>query len=291
LKMPFVKMHACGNDFILMDEVKARLVKKQERRRFAKRACTRYTSIGADGVIFLSKTRGKDDEFAARFFMPDGSEAEMCGNGARCVAAYAVDIGMVSTGKQIGIVAMDRTIRVSVIWQRRNTFMVEALMGRPKLKPKEVPVEATGDSFIRRKILVPAVGEMEVTALSTGVPHAVIFVDDVEKADVEGLGRAIRYMREIFPQGTNVDFVEFNGVLRVRTYERGVEHETLSCGTGVTASVAAAYLAGRVKANRPMSVVTRGCLMTVRVTANGSEIETIVLRGPAEIAFRGEVNL
>lgn len=289
MKIPFVKMHGCGNDFILIDEVSTRLVKKQQRGRFAKHVCARYMSVGADGVVFFSKTAGKDEEFAARFFMPDGSEAEMCGNGARCVAAYAVDTDMASTGEQIGIVTMDRTIHASVIWQRRNTFMVEACMGKPRLKPREVPINSAGDSVICRKVLVPAIGEVEMTALSTGVPHAVIFVDDVERVDVEGLGRTIRYMREVFPQGTNVDFVEFNGVMRVRTYERGVEHETLSCGTGVTASVAAAYLAGRVKANRPTGVVTRGCRMSVTVITEGSEIETIVLRGPAEIAFRGEV--
>jgi diaminopimelate epimerase len=283
-----LKMHGCGNDFVLVDETKARILEGSLRSKFAEEACDRHRSIGADGVVFLRRAKKQNVAMAASFFMPDGSEAEMCGNAVRCISAYAVYAGISSIGKKLDIVTMGRTIRASVINQRQNVFMVEASLGKPKLAPQQIPISAVGESFIGRKILVPVFGEIEVTALNTGVPHTVIFVDDVQRTEVERLGRAVRHMREIFPRGTNVNFVESNNGLKIRTYERGVEHETLSCGTGIAASVVAAYLTGRVKANKPVATMTKGGRMVVRIITKKGKLENVVLTGPAEIVFQGE---
>lgn len=288
MRIPFLKMHGCGNDFVLVDETKARILEALLRSRFAEKTCDRHRSIGADGVIFLRREKKQDAALAASFFMPDGSEAEMCGNAIRCIAAYAVYARISSIGSKLNIVTMGRTIRASVISRRHNVFMVEASLGKPKLRPEQIPINAVGDSFIGRKILVPIFGEMEVTALNTGVPHAVIFADDVQRTEVESLGRAVRYMSEIFPRGTNVNFVESNNTLKIRTYERGVERETLSCGTGIAASAVAAYLTGRVKANKPVVTVTKGGRMIVRIVTEKGKLENVVLTGPAEMVFQGE---
>jgi len=285
-----VKMHGCGNDFILIDETKTSIFCKRLRHRFARPVCERHRSIGADGVIFLMRTRRKDAVLAAKFFMPDGSESEMCGNGARCVAAYAVHIGIAPIGREIGIVTMRRMVHALVKWRRRNTFMVQVSLGRPKLRPSEIPVRARGDAFVGRKIPIPSFGEIEMTAINMGVPHVVVFVDDIDRVNVERLGKAVRYMKTIFPRGTNVNFVEFDGALKVRTYERGVEHETLSCGTGVAASAVAAYLTGKVGANKPIEIATKGGHLTAKIVAEKRMPETVVLTGPAEIAFHGEVD-
>jgi len=289
LKIPFVKMHGCGNDFILIDETETSAMTKRLRHRFARHACDRHRSIGADGVIFLARIKMKDAALAARFFMPDGSESEMCGNGARCVAAYAVYTGIAPVRREIAIVTMRRIVRALVSQRQHNIFMVQVSLGSPKLAPSDIPVRAYGDTFIGRKIRVPTVGIVEMTAVNTGVPHAVIFVDDIEHIDVERVGSAVRHMRTIFPHGTNVDFVEFDGALRVRTYERGVERETLSCGTGIAASAVAAYLTGKASANRAIEIVTRGGHLTARIAVKERLLETVLLTGPAEVAFCGEI--
>lgn len=289
MRIPFVKMHGCGNDFILIDETRTSVMSKILGRRFARQACDRHRSIGADGAIFLAMIRKKSAALAARFFMPDGSESEMCGNGARCVAAYAVYSGIAPMGKEIVIATMKRIVRALVSWRRRNIFKVQVSLGSPRLGPSEIPIGAQGGTFVGRRISVPNVGAVQMTAVDTGVPHAIIFTDDIEHIDVEEVGRAVRHMRTIFPHGTNVDFVEFNGLLRVRTYERGVERETLSCGTGVAAAAVAAYLAGRTSANRPIEVMTKGGRLTATIVVKDGLLKTVLLTGPAEIAFRGEV--
>lgn len=289
MRIPFVKMHGCGNDFVLMDEYKSPAISEKMRSGFAKQVCDRHRSIGADGAIYLRTTK-KDTALAARFFMPDGSESEMCGNGARCVAAYAVYDEITPLGREITITTMSRTLKARVISRRRNLFMVQVSLGCPKLAPREIPMRANGHSFINKRIHVPDYGAVEITAVNTGVPHAVIFVDNIEDLDVERLGRAVRSMRKIFPCGTNVDFAKFDGMLSVRTYERGVENETLSCGTGVAASTVAAFLTGRVSANRPVRVLTRAGYLDVTVAVKGRRIQTILLKGPAEVAFLGEID-
>ena len=284
-----MKMHGCGNDFILIDETKTSVMSKRLRCRLARHACDRHRSIGADGVIFLARTARKDAALAARFFMPDGSESEMCGNGARCVAAYAVYSGIAPMGKEITIATIRRIVRALVSRRRRNIFKVQVSLGSPRLAPSGIPIRVQGGTFVGRRISVPSVGTVQMIAVDMGVPHAVIFANDIEHIDVEEVGRAVRHMRAVFPRGTNVDFVEFDSLLRVRTYERGVERETLSCGTGVAAAAVAAYLAGRTSANRPIEVVTKGGRLTAKIVVKEGLLETVLLTGPAEMAFRGEV--
>lgn len=290
MRIPFVKIHGCGNDFILIDEAKTPILDERLHSRFARHVCDRHRSIGADGVIFISRARKRGVALAARFYMPDGSESEMCGNGARCVAAYAVRKGMAFIRKTISILTIGQVVGARVTSRRGNAFTVRVSLGRPKLRPREIPVNADGDSFIDRKVSVPGMGEIEMTAVNTGVPHAVIFVDNVDRIDVEGIGRAVRQMKTIFPRGTNVNFVQFNHGLKVKTYERGVERETLSCGTGVAASAVSAYLTRRVKANKPIEIATKGGHLTARILADRDTPETVLLSGPVEISFRGEVD-
>lgn len=241
----FAKLHSSGNDFILIDELRREYVKKKAD--FAARVCDRRRSVGADGILYLLPSRRAD--FRMRLLQPDRSEAEMCGNGLLCAAGW-VRRSRPKSAYTIETLAGIERVEVR---RRSGALWARADFGTAKFERRDIPARGGGEMVDE-----PLKGTgVRVTAVNTGVPHAVVFVDSIEKAPVAFLGTKIRW-HPIFPKGTNVNFVEADGsTLRIRTYERGVEDETLSCGTGAVASLAAALWLHMLPEPRA-KIVTRG---------------------------------
>lgn len=266
-EVPFWKMSGSGNDFILIDH---REVPWQEwdLPEVARRLCRRRLSLGADGLIILMPPKDPQNEFSWRFFNADGSEAEMCGNGARCAARFASMKGL--AGDRMRFETLSGVVEAEV-----EEGWVRIRMGDPLV--------------IHADMTVPLQEEAHrVVFLDTGVPHAVIFVGDVEEVDVMRVGRALRYHQAFAPKGTNADFVQVldGGGLKMRTYERGVEGETLACGTGAVASAIAAHLRGHVVS--PVTVLTRsGLSLKVSFREVQGHYSEVFLEGEARLVYRG----
>lgn len=272
MEIPFEKLHGNGNDFVLIDEYARAVVPEAMKAEFARIYCDRRFGIGGDGVLFLSANEGT---LRMRLFQPDGSEAGMCGNGARCLAKFAVDRGY--AGEAFVVETGAGPVPVEAGYDDDGDF--EATIGMPEPAFDRSGVPALGDGEY-----LEVVDGFEVRAANTGVPHAVVFVEDLDGIDLEAVAPAIRH-HESFPEGANVNFVQVTGPgsIRVRTFERGVEAETLSCGTGATASAATAYHLGLV--GETVEVETPGGPLTI---ALGS---VTTMTGPAETVFSGVIPL
>ncbi|MCQ2444870.1 MAG: diaminopimelate epimerase, partial [Mailhella sp.] len=208
----FHKMHGCGNDFIFIDNRSAG-VSVDHMADWAVTLCNRKTGIGADGLLFLESTpEGREGDFIWHFYNADGSRAEMCGNASRCASWLAVDLGL--AGRELSFGTDAGVIRASVDFEGMRS-RVE--LTHPKDLALHAVLEADGASY-------------DVQFVNTGVPHAVIICDDCDTVDVDTLGRIFRYHEHFAPRGTNVNFVTVTGrdAIHVRTYERGVEGETLA---------------------------------------------------------------
>ena len=268
MTVEFTKMNGAGNDFVLIDnrERKLKLTREQ-----IVRLCHRQRGVGADGLFLLIPGSGKAP-WAWEFYNSDGSTAEMCGNGARCFARFI--------SRQTGA-------------NGETSFETGAGVIKAKLQGERVTVNLTVPKDLRLDQMVPvASGKLQAHSLNTGVPHAVIFVADADKAMVQQLGAEIRHHPQFAPKGTNVNFVQVLGPnsIRVRTYERGVEGETLACGTGVTASaLVSAVVHGFTS---PVKVqVQGGDILEVSFTRNGSEFSDVKLTGPADFCFDGQIEI
>ena len=261
-------MNGAGNDFVLIDNraQTVRLTKPQ-----IVSLCDRHRGIGADGVILLKPASGKAD-WAWDFYNSDGSIGEMCGNGARCFARFV----QARVGRHTGF-----------------TFETEAGLIKASFEGERVRVSLTEPEGLRLEEQLPLpTGKMALHSLNTGVPHAVLFVPDADKAMVLELGPLIRRHPHFATKGTNVNFVQVlgSGHIRVRTFERGVEGETLACGTGVTAS---ALIASRVhRFGSPVKVqVQGGDELVVSFEEKNGGFSNVQLSGPAEFVFEGRTNL
>jgi diaminopimelate epimerase len=265
----FVKMNGAGNDFVLMDnrEGKVRWTPQQ-----VARLCHRQKGIGADGLIALVPARTGQADWAWDFYNSDGSAAEMCGNGARCFARFVQKL----TGCQGG-------------------FSFETIAGviRAQLEGDRVTIDLTVPTDLRMDQPVEvSTGVLTVHSINTGVPHAVIFVPDADKAMVQRLGHEVRFHQQFAPKGTNVNFVQTLGPgrIRVRTYERGVEGETLACGTGVTASALITAVVHHFPS--PVRVqVQSGDTLEVSFEKTPKGFSGARLNGPAEFVFEGRAEL
>jgi len=281
-ELVFTKLQGNGNDFILIDEFERELIPEELKAKFASLYTDRRFGIGADGVLFLSE--GGKAPLKMRIYNPDESEAEMCGNGIRCFAKYIVDKGydkyLVTKGytkDSFPVETLAGVIQVSTKYDLEEEFQATIGMPAPKFNRSEIP--ATGEGEYKEEIL-----EETVYAVNTGVPHAVVFVDEVGSIDIEDAAPPIRN-HHTFLAGANVNFVEKRGenLLHIRTYERGVEAETLSCGTGAMASAAVARKLGMV--GDTVQVETAGGPLTVRL---GEKNE---MEGPARTVFTGSLEL
>lgn len=279
----FVKMHGLGNDFILFDFVKANAPPAADAAqwaRAARRLCDRRMGVGADGVVLVLPSAHADARM--RIFNSDGTEAGMCGNASRCVAVYARSSGLAS-GPAVSIEAKGATVRAEMISEGEFAGQVRVDMGPPVFRPGDIPVAAMGPEVVgeRRNL---AGSSFEITCVSMGNPHCVIFVPDAAAVDLERLGPAIE-RDPLFPDRTNVEFVQVNGAgdLTVRVWERGAG-PTLACGTGACASLVAA--ARRGFSARSARVRLPGGTLFVE----WSKDDHVFMTGPATHVFTGIID-
>lgn len=260
----FYKFEGTGNDFIMLDGRTTNYSFLTQT--VIEHLCDRHFGIGADGLIILAPAEGTD--FKMVYYNSDGRESSMCGNGGRCITAFANHLGLINN--KAGFTAIDGP----------HQSIINTIGGRTwdvSLKMIDVEgVEQIGNDYY----------------LNTGSPHYVRFVGNVDAVDVVAEGRTVRYNSRFAAEGTNVNFVAANnGIIDVRTYERGVEDETLSCGTGVTASAIAAYLSGIENNNNTYPIQTTGGNLRVHLLHQNGQFNNIWLSGPVKFVFEGEVEV
>lgn len=316
-------MCAGGNDFIVIDNRSGICADGAS---IASRLCKRSYSVGADGLLLLEKG-SKPGHLRMRIFNPDGSEPEMCGNGARCIAAFASHKGIseskVNLETKAGLVeaeVIEPEVRLhphlssppcphpsrgphSHNW---GGIKEEAINRMGRIKPAPDRLRRRGGKrnscTVELKMCEPAGIKLSfklsidgkeylVSFINTGVPHTVVVVENLETIDIE-LGKKIRYHKMFEPEGTNVDFVQVvdRGKIRLRTYERGVEAETLACGTGAVAGACVGYLLGKV--SPPVSVETGGgCTSVVHFKPGDEKVTDVYLQGDTTFVYEGELIL
>ena len=277
-EIEFVKAVASGNDFVIIDRFRQRTNEPTNQRtnELAKELCQRKLSVGADGLLLIEPSEKCD--FKMRVFNPDGSEVDMCGNGSRCVALYA---------------AQERICG--------NKMVIETNAGNltAEVRKDDVKIKMPNPKDLRLKFDININGQTKnLNFINTGVPHVVCFVQGLNNFDVHNTGRAIRYHPEFQPQGANANFVEVldNDHLRLRTYERGVEEETLSCGTGaVAAGIISAYQVDHPSAHprgvHKVKVDTQGGeTLTVHFNIKKENIDEVYLEGKARLVYKGKMS-
>ena len=284
-KIPFMKLSGAGNDFIVVDN-RNRAVDPGKMSAFVTSVCTRHLSVGADGLIFIEKA--PKAHFRWRFYNNDGGKADFCGNGARCVARFAY-LKRIAPKKMrfegtAGVVeAMVDGESVTVRVPDPTGLRLNIRLDIPPHRGRRADQAAQSQpSHIGMTL--------EGHAINTGVPHFVYFVHDTSTAEVIGLGRQIRHHPAFRPAGTNVDFVEVvdRRTIRIRTYERGVEDETLACGSGAIASALVAAVVHKVES--PVAVVPLSRRpMAVSFRMDGNRFADVALAGEARAVYEGEM--
>jgi diaminopimelate epimerase len=264
----FAKMNGAGNDFVVIDN-RDELLKLSARQII--RLCDRHRGVGADGVLLVEPPAGKAD-FRMRYYNSDGGEAEMCANGARCFARFASQV----SGEK-----------------GQLRFETPAGMVRAELYDTRVKLElSTPKQMELNRMLEIEARRLAIHSVNTGVPHVVTFVDDLEATPVHDWGAQIRYHAAFRPNGTNANFVKQiePGKIAVRTYERGVEGETLACGTGVTAS--GLVYSALHDLESPIHVLVRGGdWLEVGFQKGGSGFQAVTLEGAADFVFEGTIDI
>jgi len=258
MNIKFSKYHGTGNDFIIIDNRSLILKPKTE---WIAKLCHRRFGIGADGLMLLEKSR--DFDFSMKYFNANGNEGTMCGNGGRCIVVFAYNLGIIKSLAKFS--AIDGNHSAEILKHEKNDFLVD-------LKMQNVEdIKIYKDHYF----------------INTGSPHYVCFVENLDSFDVFNEGRKIRYSKDFMPNGTNVNFVEIKDEnLFVRTYERGVENETYSCGTGVTASA----IAFSLRENKTVqNIATRGGKLSVKFEKKGNSFTNIHLIGSASFVFKGVI--
>ena len=271
--MKFTKMNGAGNDFVVVENrARALSLSKEE----IARICDRHRGVGADGFLAVeSAEKGSGADYRMRYYNADGGEAEMCGNGARCFARFVNErlhggeLERVSFSTPAGIISA--------------TFPGDDVcinLSEPFDLAMNLRLELEGDE------------EAEVHSVNTGVPHAVVVVEGIEEVDIVGVGSALRYHRQFAPAGTNANVMEVEapGSIRIRTYERGVEGETLACGTGMVANaIVHNQLTGTPS---PIAVrVEGGDTLKVAFEREGDSYKNVTLTGPGDLVFNGEIEI
>lgn len=260
-------MSGSGNDFIVIDN-RNNIVDENSLSNFIAKVCRRKMSVGADGIILVENSDSAD--FKWRFFNSDGSVAEMCGNGARCVArfAYLNDIA----GSNMSFETLAGLVKAEVIGNRVKVKMTD-------------PLDLKTDDTVELKN-----GLVSISSVNTGVPHVVIVKDSIDDVDIVKIGKEIRYHEKFSPAGTNVNFVSHvkDNTIVIRTYERGVEDETLACGTGAAAS--AIVLAHQMQLDAPLSVLTQsGGYLNIFFKEKNGQYYDIYLEGDARVIYKAQL--
>ena len=273
----FTKMHGLGNDYVYMDAIHQNIEKESSLAQFVS---NRHFGIGSDGLILICKSEMAD--FKMRMFNADGSEAEMCGNGIRCVGKFVYDKGLTNkTEVTIETLAGVKTLQLNVEEGKVKTVRVD--MGEPILTPKEIPVIA-GEEPVKNLKLKAKDKEFTFTCVSMGNPHAITFVDNTKEFDVETYGKILE-VDKVFPNKTNVEFIQIvdKNHINMRVWERGAG-ETLACGTGACASVVACNLNGLTE--NKVSVELLGGTLEIEWNKQDNHV---YMTGPAVTVFEGEL--
>lgn len=262
-KIEFYKMSGSGNDFIIIDN-RRKMVDETDLTHFIIKICRRKMSVGADGFILVEDSEAAD--FKWRFYNSDGSTAEMCGNGARCVARFAYLNGISGTDM---------------------SFETQAGIVQARVSGERVKIKMTDPSGFKADYMLDLKGSsISVSSINTGVPHVVIVTEGIENAEVVKVGREIRHHPLFAPDGTNVNFLcpVRDNTIAIRTYERGVEDETLACGTGSVAG--ALIMAHRMNLHSPIQVLTRsGGYLNVFYEEEEGQYTNIFLEGDARVIY------
>jgi len=276
--MKFYKIQASGNDFILIEAITAGSLKKIPYSKLARKVCERKLGAGADGLLIIEPSRKA--QFKMRIFNSDGSEAEMCGNGARCAAFW---YGLKYPRRKTGTINFET---------KAGIIASKALSSRGNAG---IRIKMTEPFGLKQDLTVKVFGkDVGLSFINTGVPHAVVFVYGLDSIDIEEIGREIRFHKKFAPAGTNVDFIEVLGedLIKIRTYERGVESETLACGTGCIASAIVSSLKLKPQLSRPkikMNVRVRSNeILKVYFDRNKRDISNVWLEGKVSLVYKGE---
>ncbi|MFH0938917.1 MAG: diaminopimelate epimerase [Planctomycetota bacterium] len=268
--IPFTKMSGSGNDFILVDNREG-LLHEGEAAKLAQVACPQHISVGADGIILIEKALVSGHDYRMRIFNADGSEAEMCGNGSRCIAVFACQINVAKEKQRIETIAGSLAAVVAT-----DGLSAKVQLSPPSRMELKKDVNVLGQKY-------------DLYFINTGVPHAVLFVPDVTKVDTRKMGACIRYHEIFKPKGSNVNFAQLlgNDTLRIRTYERGVEDETFACGTGATATAIIASLVHGYRS--PVKVLTQSqAILTIYFEQQNDDVSAPFLEGAVDTIYKGE---
>jgi len=275
--MEFTKCQGAGNDFVIIDNRDRKVEEKLQELHvdlptFVKKVCALHTGVGADGLILIEEPDNPENDFKWRFFNSDGSVAEMCGNGSRCAVRFAYEKGIAKSEH----VKFETLAGVIEAWIKNNGKVVKVQLTKPFGLRRNFEISLSAVKFL-------------ANFLNTGVPHVVVPVENLENVEVVKYGREIRFHNMFAPAGTNVNFIEPAGedTIKIRTYERGVENETLACGTGSTAAAIIAYLNGLVK-QKPVRVITRGG--EELIIDFDENLEKVTLEGKVYKVFEGILN-
>lgn len=263
---PFYKFHGTGNDFIIIDNRSNLIHKYTDNQKLIKYLCDRHFGIGADGLILLNNKVSFD--FEMLYYNSDGNKGSMCGNGGRCVVAFANMLNIVRGNARFSAGGNTYTARI----ERKKDSVIHVSLQMQNV----VGFTENKNSFL----------------IDTGSPHYICFTDNIEEKDVFKEGSQIRYSSVFKEKGVNVNFVEAGDKgLYVRTYERGVENETLSCGTGAVASAMAYYLKNPTLKTMPIPIHTKGGLLKVSFVYTDTIFKNVFLHGPATFVYKGEISV
>ncbi len=287
MELAFVKMHGLGNDFIVMEDLAEELEFSAEAVEWF---CDRNFGIGGDGLILVRPSTNPAADFFMLYYNSDGTVAEMCGNGIRCFAKYVVDFGLIPADQDTLVVetlAGPKPITVTRA-DDGTMYLATVDMGEPVLAPAAIPTDmrcGTNEDMVIACPLETDLGTFDVTPISMGNPHCVLWVDDVDTAPVWELGEIIEN-HPMFPMKTNVEFAQMVGenVIRLRVWERGVG-ETLACGTGACAAAVVASMTLRI--GREATVELPGGDLAIRWAEN----DHVMMTGPAELVFSGSITV
>ncbi len=269
--VPFYKMQGCGNDFVIIDNREAK-IDQAVMSTWAEKVCARAFGVYSDGLFFLEETDEAGLDYRWHFYNSDGSRAEMCGNASRCAGKLAHAIGLAPAEHTFGTDA--GPIKAQVLLNGPDAGRVKVQLTPPVGLETNIEIDVDGKP-------------MTIHFADTGVPHAVVFVDDIENLDVVDLGAKIRYHDHFAPAGTNVNFAQVKDeeTMMLRTYERGVEAETYACGTGAAATQLVANELGLTGGKADLTT-TGGEILTIFL-----EDGNVFLQGAAELTFKGELYL
>ncbi len=277
--MKFTKMHGIGNDYIYFNCLEKEIENPEE---LSIKLSDRHFGVGGDGIVLILPSDKAD--FRMRMFNADGSEGKMCGNATRCIGKYVYDKG-ITDKKEITLETLSgiKTLKLSVN-EKNKVESVEVNMGEAILKASEIPVKSDKEKVINERIKIAGL-EYNITCVSMGNPHCVVYMDEIDDLDLEKLGPKFEN-DSIFPERVNTEFIKVidENTLKMRVWERG-SGETWACGTGACAAVVSSVLNGYCKYDTPIKIKLLGGELTIKFMKNG----LVYMSGPAEFVFEGSI--